>query len=76
MSAVSNVFLMRYKEIKEGIAVFNSDGDYVGHSRQAGLKAVRQTALARFLLPLPTLLLPALGIFAIGSQGLLPRGRY
>lgn len=41
MSGVFNVFSMRGKEFKEGIAVFNRKNQYVGHSAAAGFKAVR-----------------------------------
>lgn len=57
----SNLILMRYKEIKNGITVQNKTGSVnYGTSKKAGFKAVMLSAMSRFILPLPTLILPTL----------------
>jgi hypothetical protein len=39
-----NVFLMRGKEIRDGIDVYTEQGESVGKSKQAGLSAVSQVS--------------------------------
>lgn len=55
-----NVFLMRGKEVRDGINVFTEDGTSVGKSKQAGLSAVSQVAISRILTNAPVLILPPL----------------
>ena len=72
----SNLALMRYKELKEGIDVQNKKGNVTyGKSKEAGKKAIKETALSRFVLPLPVLFLPALSMFLLEKMRLWPRGR-
>ncbi len=55
-------YIMRHPEIKNGIAVFDSNGRLVvqgARSRVAAWKAVRETIVSRVLLDVPGLLLPA-----------------
>ncbi|KAI8643691.1 Tricarboxylate/iron carrier [Parasitella parasitica] len=53
-----NVFLMRGKEIRDGIDVFTKDGQSVGKSKEAGFSAVSQVAISRILTNAPVLILP------------------
>ncbi|KAI8889292.1 Tricarboxylate/iron carrier [Backusella circina FSU 941] len=53
-----NVFLMRGKEIRDGIDVFTEQGESVGKSKQAGLSAVSQVAISRVLTNAPVLIIP------------------
>ncbi|KAI9250651.1 Tricarboxylate/iron carrier [Helicostylum pulchrum] len=53
-----NVFMMRGKEVRDGINVFTEDGEEVGKSKQAGLSAVSQVAISRMLTNAPVLILP------------------
>lgn len=55
-----NVFLMRGKELTEGIAVTDEQGNVVGKSPKAGLSAVSQVAISRVLTNAPTLIIPPL----------------
>jgi hypothetical protein len=75
LAGASNLILMRYKEMKTGIEVFNSDGTVsYGRSKAAGRKAVVESALSRFILPLPCLCLPALINFMMDAIGITPKG--
>lgn len=55
-----NVFLMRGKEIRDGINVFDEKGESYGKSKQAGLSAVSQVAISRILTNAPVLIIPPL----------------
>ncbi|KAI8067667.1 Tricarboxylate/iron carrier [Gilbertella persicaria] len=55
-----NVFLMRGKEIRDGIQVFDEHGTTYGKSKQAGLSAVSQVAISRILTNAPVLIIPPL----------------
>ncbi|KAI9489683.1 Tricarboxylate/iron carrier [Zychaea mexicana] len=55
-----NVFLMRGKEITQGIDVYDENDECVGKSKKAGLAAVSQVALSRILTNAPTLVVPPL----------------
>ncbi|KAF9309521.1 Tricarboxylate/iron carrier [Linnemannia elongata] len=55
-----NVFLMRGKEISEGIDVYDSEGNSVGKSQKAGLSAITQVAISRILTNFPVLTIPPL----------------
>ncbi|KAI8149437.1 putative mitochondrial transport protein fsf1 [Fennellomyces sp. T-0311] len=55
-----NVFLMRGKEISEGIDVYTEDNERVGKSKKAGLAAISQVALSRILTNAPVLVFPPL----------------
>ena len=75
VAGASNLFLMRFKEMQTGIEVTNADGTIsYGQSKAAGRKAILESALSRFILPLPCLLLPAIFNFILESMGLLPKG--
>jgi sideroflexin-5 len=55
-----NVFLMRRKELVDGIAVMNDQGEVVGTSQRAGWMAVSQVAISRLATSFPCLTLPPL----------------
>ncbi|KAF9933183.1 hypothetical protein FBU30_006349 [Linnemannia zychae] len=55
-----NVFLMRGKEISEGIDVYDAEGNSVGKSQKAGLSAITQVAISRILTNFPVLTIPPL----------------
>lgn len=55
-----NVFLMRGKEIRDGINVFDETGESHGKSKQAGFSAVSQVAISRVLTNAPVLIIPPL----------------
>ncbi|KAF8934939.1 Tricarboxylate/iron carrier [Dissophora ornata] len=55
-----NVFLMRGKEISEGIDVYDQEGQSVGKSQKAGLSAISQVAISRILTNFPVLTIPPL----------------
>ena len=58
---VCNVVLMRFNELREGIAVTSAgDGAVLGQSQVAARQALAETALTRVVLPLPILVLPAI----------------
>jgi hypothetical protein len=73
-AGASNLALMRYKEIEEGITVWNKEGTIeYGKSKKAGRKAIMETAFSRFFLPLPVLFFPAVANFLLEKVGLLPK---
>ena len=44
---------MRFKETRSGIAIKDAEGNELGISKKAGVKAVNLTALTRVILPTP-----------------------
>ncbi|KAJ3299067.1 hypothetical protein HDU79_000026 [Rhizoclosmatium sp. JEL0117] len=54
-----NVFLMRSKEIQEGISVFNKDGETVGKSQNAAWSGISQVAVSRVATAFPAVFLPS-----------------
>ena len=73
-AGASNLVLMRYKEIESGITVTNEKGDKeFGKSKAAGKKAIQETAISRFVLPLPVLFFPAVGNFILEKLRLWPK---
>ena len=58
----------------EGITVQNEEGDVdYGKSKKASQKAVMETALSRFFLPLPVLFFPAIVTSILDKLRLLPK---
>lgn len=55
-----NVFLMRGKEISEGIDVYDAEGNSMGKSQKAGISAISQVAISRILTNFPVLTIPPL----------------
>ncbi|XP_064382477.1 sideroflexin-5-like isoform X3 [Halichondria panicea] len=60
-----NTVLMRNHELTEGIEVVDDKGNVVGTSKIAAKKAVTQTAITRFVLPAPILVIPPIIMTAI-----------
>ncbi|KAJ3181552.1 hypothetical protein HDU85_003494 [Gaertneriomyces sp. JEL0708] len=55
-----NVFLMRQKELREGILIQDNDGNPLGKSTTAGYKAVGQVAISRVATAFPVVFVPGL----------------
>ena len=65
---------MRFKELQQGIEVQNEEGTATfGKSIAAGRRAVRQTAMSRFVLPVPIMMLPAFSILGLEKMKLWPK---
>lgn len=74
LAGASNVAVMRSKEIIDGIEVENEEGTVkYGKSKEAGKKAVMETGISRFILPLPVLFFPACANFALEKARLMPK---
>ncbi|KAJ3362613.1 Sideroflexin-5 [Allomyces javanicus] len=58
LAGSANVFLMRQKELREGITVTDEEGNELGQSRVAGRQALSQVALSRVLTAAPCLVIP------------------
>lgn len=75
-AGAANAILMRYKELENGIVVQNKKGDVeYGQSKEAGKKAVLETAISRCVLPTPVLLFPALGSGLLSVLRLMPKNQ-
>lgn len=59
-AGVVNVFLMRGEEIRNGISVFDKEGNEVGTSKTAAVYAVAETAASRVINATPIMVLPPL----------------
>ncbi|KJE93244.1 sideroflexin, variant [Capsaspora owczarzaki ATCC 30864] len=75
LAGAVNVFLMRSKELRSGITVFDESGNEHGTSPAAGFRAVSQVAVSRMATALPSLTLPPLLLALINrySNNLLER---
>ena len=74
LAGAGNCGAMRLKEINDGIEVTNEEGTVkYGKSREAGKKAVMETGISRFILPLPVLFFPALANFGLEKLRMMPR---
>ncbi len=70
----SNLVIMRFKEMQEGIKVQNKEGDVTyGVSKVAAKKAILETAVSRFVMPLPVLFFPTLVNMALERGNLWPK---
>ncbi len=75
-AGATNLVMMRYKELSDGINIQNKDGDETfGKSKVAAKKAITQTAISRVFLPLPVLFFPAVGQFLLTKLGMWPTRR-
>ncbi|XP_027030672.1 sideroflexin-4 isoform X1 [Tachysurus fulvidraco] len=63
--AAFSVFVVRSEESENGIKVFDSSGNPVGVSREAGYKAVKETAISRATLFGTTALVPNLMVLLL-----------
>ena len=71
-----NLLIMRSKEMKEGILLKDHEGVERGKSPKVGRKAVFTTALTRFLMPIPPLLLPTLVFFYLENKNKIPKNKF
>ena len=63
-----NCMLMRSKEMKEGISLFDHEGQDRGKSQIIGKKAVVQTAFTRMILTFCTLITPTVVFYALEKK--------
>ena len=74
LAGASNLAIMRQKELTEGIELKNEKMDVsYGKSLKAGKKAVGETAISRFVLPLPVLMFPPMANMILEKLRLLPK---
>lgn len=71
----ANVMLMRSKEMTDGIMLRDEEGKEVGKSKIIGKKAVIQTGLTRYIIPLVPLLAPTLIFYYLENKHLIPKNR-
>ncbi|KAJ3111682.1 hypothetical protein HDU96_005466 [Phlyctochytrium bullatum] len=71
-----NVFLMRQKELTDGIAVQSKDGTVVGKSKVAGWDAVGQVAISRVATAFPAVFLPGIIMSQVEKSSLLKTRPY
>lgn len=67
-----NLLILRYREVQEGIAVFDEDGNVIGRSYLAAHDALFKTSLVRFWLQFPYAYCPVLAITALSRFRLYP----
>mmetsp|Transcript_20011 Transcript_20011/g.14491 ORF Transcript_20011/g.14491 Transcript_20011/m.14491 type:complete len:217 (+) Transcript_20011:486-1136(+) len=73
-AGAANLMLMRFKEIQQGILIQNESGSVTyGKSKIAGRQAVTETAISRFVLPMPVLFFPAICNFVLTKMRLMPK---
>ncbi|KAI8898758.1 Tricarboxylate/iron carrier [Globomyces pollinis-pini] len=60
LAGTLNVYLMRRKELVDGIIVQDKDGNNLGRSPNAGANAISQVAISRIATAAPALFLPGL----------------
>ena len=70
---VTNLFIIRAKEFKNGIPVTTEDGQEVGYSKKVGRSAVLQTALTRALICILPLGLPTISFYLLDKMGMIPK---
>jgi hypothetical protein len=68
-----NVYLMRMKEIRDGIDVYNDEGISLGKSKKAGASAVGQVATSRILTLAPVLTIPPFVLSQLEKTNLLKK---
>lgn len=70
-----NLLIMRSGEIKKGIMLTDHEGVERGRSQTIGKKAVLTTALTRFIMPIPPLLLPTLAFYYLENKHMIPKNK-
>ena len=68
-ASVANVCLMRQKEMREGIEVRDANGEIVGTSQKAGVRAVGAVAISRVVASLPSLTIPPIVMGILERRG-------
>jgi sideroflexin-5 len=71
-----NLIIMRSEEIKKGIILTDDEGVERGRSWIIGRKAVVSTAMTRFLMPVPPLIVPTLIFYFMESRNLNPKNKF
>jgi tricarboxylate carrier len=71
----TNLLIIRSKEYKDGIPVTREDGAEVGVSKTVGKKAVLQTALTRWIMPILPLGMPTVSFFILDKLGMIPKAK-
>lgn len=71
IASTLNVLLMRIHELDEGIDVVDKQGNLVGTSQLAAKAALKDMAVTRFVLPIPLLALPSIGMSYLEKTPLL-----
>lgn len=71
----ANVMLMRITEMKDGIILKDQHGNEVGKSKIIGRKAVIQTGMTRYIMPLVPLLFPTIVFYMMEKRNLIPKNR-
>lgn len=66
-----NIPLMRQKEIKEGIEVYDSDGNKLGQSKIAAKKAISEVVTSRIAMASPGMIIPPLVMNSLEKRGIL-----
>jgi hypothetical protein len=76
-AGATNLALMRFKELDEGITVKSKDGEEsFGKSKVAGKKAIYESALSRVVLPFPVIFFPSLALSLLSKLRLAPKGAF
>lgn len=70
-AGIANVFLMRSEELKQGISVYDKDGNDLGSSKSAALIAVGETAASRVINAAPVMAIPPLILVRLQRSRLL-----
>ncbi|CAI2375289.1 unnamed protein product [Moneuplotes crassus] len=71
-----NLLIMRSKEMRDGIILRDHEGKERGVSKITGKKAVLRSAITRFLMPIPPLLLPTLTFYTLERLSLMPKAMF
>lgn len=74
-ASFANCLLMRSKEMKEGIMLRDKEGNEVGKSQIIGRKAVLQTGVTRYIMPIAPLLIPTVTFYFLEKKKLVPKNR-
>lgn len=75
LANASNVGLMRYKELDEGITVKDNTGYEHGKSKTVGKLALTQTIITRITIPFFVTAGPAAAITLMKAKNLMPRNK-
>lgn len=72
---VANISLMRYKELKSGIAVKDETGYEHGKSVEVAKLALAQTAVSRVIVPFAVMAFPTAIVTMLRAKNLAPQGK-
>lgn len=70
-----NATIMRYKELKNGVELCDSEGNSYGISKRAGRHVIKSIIMSRVLLQVPSVLLPSFLIYMFKYLKLTPTGK-